>query len=1080
MKIKVLLLAACISSVLFAQGTAGKFTNELVTRFAKTEGNAQIAAWVFFTDKGNEAQKWKNNPTLFLTQKSIQRREMRRLTESLLDETDFPLAAGYVEAVEQYGAVVRQKSKWFNGVSINATREQLLKIAELPFVQSLDIVYQLKKEKPLPKPAAPAYVPLQTENTYAYDYGASLTQMQQIKVPDVHNLGILGQGVVVCLMDAGFNNLPHEAFSQMQIIATYDFVNHRIGVGDSTGLQGEGSHGTETLSTIGGYKPGQLIGPAFKAKYILTKTENTDSETPIEEDNWIAAAEFADSIGVDVTSTSLGYITFDSPYTSYTWQSMDGNTCRITRAADLATNKGIVVVNSAGNEGSNSSHNTLGAPADGKRVIAVGAVTSSGTRSSFSSVGNTVDNRVKPDVMAMGSSVRVASPYSATGYTYSDGTSFSGPLAGGVAALVLCARPFLTPLQVRDAMRNTASRASNPDREYGWGILNALNAINYFPAVASPTPVYPIDYTTVAPVGSVVKWSKITGATKYKVQVSSSINFATFVVNDSTVTDTMKNLPALTPGTIYYWRVQAKTADGSSAFSGTATFQTSAVQITWQNTLTVNDNGNQSQVLKFGMSPTATDSIDTILGELTLPPVPPAGVFSAVFMLSTIWLDYTYSDFRSDTNRTVQWLVRFQPGSAGYPITFNWSNANLPAGTFTLKDWVTGTVVNVNMKNQNSYVLTETALDRLIIEYKKESCKDVAVNTGWNLVSVPVQPATLRFSSLFPAANSSAYGYNNGYTIVDTLVNGKGYWMRFPQAATTSICGLSFGSSVAVSSGWNLVGVNDVDAVVSQITTVPAGIINSQFYGYNSGYSVPTVLTPGKGYWVRTTQAGTLKFNQSAAKNPEIQTYSPSASAIKLNLRDNAGNSSTLYYGDNAAGNLTALPPVPPAGIFDARFASNSMAANAGNKAVIQIQAEQYPVSLAVEGGMVSITDLATGGKLLNTTVQNGAAIQITNPSITAIEVLGEQTPGEFALFKNYPNPFNPSTNIRFSLAAPGKVTLTVYDVLGNTVAVLVNGQMEAGAHTVAFNAANMASGLYIYELRSGTKTLQNKMLLLK
>ena len=281
-------------------------------------------------------------------------------------------------------------------------------------------------------------------------------------------------------MDAGFNRLSHDAFLSMDIIAAWDFVNNDPNVGDE-GDMGEGSHGTQTLSTIGGYAPGHLIGPAFNSSYILAKTENTDTETPIEEDNWIAAMEWADSIGVDVTSTSLGYIGYDPPYQSYTWEDMDGNTTVITNGADYAAYIGIVVVNSAGNEGYNASHNTLGAPSDGDSVIAAGAVNSSGSRSSFSSVGPTVDGRIKPDIMALGSGDVVASPYNDHNYTTASGTSFSCPLSAGVAALILCSNPNLTPMQVRDAMRNTASKNSNPDNLYGWGILNALSAINYFP-----------------------------------------------------------------------------------------------------------------------------------------------------------------------------------------------------------------------------------------------------------------------------------------------------------------------------------------------------------------------------------------------------------------------------------------------------------------------------------------------------------------------------------------------------------------------------------------------------------------------
>jgi subtilisin family serine protease len=251
---------------------------------------------------------------------------------------------------------------------------------------------------------------------------------------------------------------------------------------------GTGAHGVNTLSTIAGYRDGQLIGPAWGATIILARTENDSSETPVEEDNWAAAIEWADSIGVDVTTTSLGYNTYDPPYTSWTWQDMNGNTTVITRAADWAVSRGIVVCNSAGNSGYNPSQNTLGAPADGDSVIAVGAVGPTGTISSFSSCGPTtsIPPRIKPDVCAQGSSVRVASSTNPTGYGSSQGTSFSCPLTAGVAALIVKARPNATPVQIANAMRSTASRASTPDNQYGWGIVNALAAINALPLTETP------------------------------------------------------------------------------------------------------------------------------------------------------------------------------------------------------------------------------------------------------------------------------------------------------------------------------------------------------------------------------------------------------------------------------------------------------------------------------------------------------------------------------------------------------------------------------------------------------------------
>ncbi|NUN07648.1 MAG: S8 family serine peptidase [Ignavibacteriaceae bacterium] len=470
-------LVLLFTLTVYPQVADHKVTPMLKYELSQKPVTEKMLVWIEFTDKGNALSKY--NVYESVSERAVKRRGKVLSKESRFDFTDYPVNEEYIRQIESLGTEIRHKSKWLNSVSAFIDVRTLVNISKLGCVKQVDVVARLKKPAEVIESDKPIDVVLPKSSLYSLNYGNSLAQNEQINVPAVHDLGFTGQNVVVCVLDAGFNRLSHESFATMNIIAKWDFVNNDPGVGDSTDM-GSGTHGTQTLSTIGGYKSGSLIGPAFGADYILAKTENTDSETPIEEDNWIRAMEWADSIGVDVTSTSLGYLDFDPPYTSYTWQSMDGNTCRITIAADLAVKKGIVVVNSAGNEGFHSTQNTLGAPADGDSVIAVGAVTSTGTRSSFSSVGNTVDGRVKPDVMARGSSVRVASTSSNTQYSSSSGTSFSCPLAAGVAALVLSARPNLTPMQVREAMRNTASNAAAPNREFGWGILNALAAVNYF------------------------------------------------------------------------------------------------------------------------------------------------------------------------------------------------------------------------------------------------------------------------------------------------------------------------------------------------------------------------------------------------------------------------------------------------------------------------------------------------------------------------------------------------------------------------------------------------------------------------
>lgn len=486
MKYSLTALIFLFSISLFAQAPLQKLTSRLQAAESNATNSENLLVWVFFTDKGPDIEKYYQNPELVVSEKSLKRRRKVVGNKALIGFTDLPVYQNYIDKVVSTGFKVNQRTRWFNGVSGYATKEILAQINDFSFVKKLDVVQKFKKDYSQEK----TYTKEQVENkihlykqdeTHSLNYGPSYTQDEQINVPALHDLGYNGAGVTICSMDAGFSLLTHEAFDSMTIIAAYDFVNHDSTVGNVPGDSGDGSHGTETLSTIGGYMPGELIGPAYGASFILAKTENTDSETPIEEDNWVAAVEWADSIGVDVTTTSLGYLTFDPPWPSLTWQDMDGNTALITIAADLAVSWGIVVVNSAGNNGNNSSHNTLNAPADGDSVISVGSVNSSGNRSSFSSVGPTVDGRIKPDVMAMGSFDYVASPYDPHGYNYGDGTSFSCPLAAGVAALMLQYNPGLTPIQVRDAMRNTASNSQNPNNLMGWGIINALDAAQYFP-----------------------------------------------------------------------------------------------------------------------------------------------------------------------------------------------------------------------------------------------------------------------------------------------------------------------------------------------------------------------------------------------------------------------------------------------------------------------------------------------------------------------------------------------------------------------------------------------------------------------
>jgi len=457
----------------------------LLAALERNGPHSLVAAWVFFRDKGPHPETRLLEAQGYRTPRAASRRRARG---DGADPTfaDLPIVRSHVDAVRSRVTRLRQESRWFKAVSVDTTAGQLRSLVDLEFVSRLDVVRRYRRstiepEAPGPETVSPARPPGSLGRTAEIDYGSSLGQLSQINVPAVHRQGLHGEGVVIAVLDAGFDNLSHEVFSSMNILARHDFVNGDEDVGNGAD-RGEGSHGTATLSVLGGFKEGQLVGPAYAAGYLLAKTEDTDSETPIEEDNWAAAAEWAEALGADVISSSLGYLEFDPGFPSYTFQEMDGEHAISTRAAGLAAERGVVVVVAAGNAGFNATHNTLGAPADGKRVLAVAAVDPAGARASFSSIGPSADGRVKPDVAAQGVLVKLAGSGATDTYRFGNGTSFACPLAAGVAALLLEARPDYGVDQVIAILHGTASHSAVPDNELGWGILDAGSAVQ------APTP----------------------------------------------------------------------------------------------------------------------------------------------------------------------------------------------------------------------------------------------------------------------------------------------------------------------------------------------------------------------------------------------------------------------------------------------------------------------------------------------------------------------------------------------------------------------------------------------------------------
>jgi subtilisin family serine protease len=413
-----------------------------------------------------------SRPREFLSQRAVERRQRQGIA---VVERDLPPNPAYVQGLKQAGATVWYTTRWMNGALVEATPAVLDQLRQLPFVAGVEANTPLnvnRGERNLLR-GTKADDPLRPlDETANLNYGYSQPQVSLIGVDSMHARGFRGEGMLIGVIDNGFaniNKLPlfKPLFDENRVVATYDFVNRKPDVYD------RGSHGTSVLSTLAAYREGMLIGTAFKASYALIHTEDDSGERLQEEAFWLCGAEFADSVGVDVINSSLGYTTFDDPTTDHTYQDLNGRKTIITRAAAWAAAAGIVVVVAAGNEG-NKAWRYISAPADADSIIAVGAVDRTGQYAAFSSVGPTADGRVKPDLAAMGQGVVVGDPSGAV--AVGSGTSFASPILAGLVAGFWQAHPYLSSQQVIEALKQTASQARNPDNFLGFGIPNFVRA----------------------------------------------------------------------------------------------------------------------------------------------------------------------------------------------------------------------------------------------------------------------------------------------------------------------------------------------------------------------------------------------------------------------------------------------------------------------------------------------------------------------------------------------------------------------------------------------------------------------------
>jgi serine protease AprX len=419
--------------------------------------------WVFFANKSAAV-------SVSFPEETLARRSVRGDVQNS-SWYNLPVDQAYIEGVISTGATLRVVSRWLNAVSVDADQASLASISTLQYVYRISPVSGYKMSLPIPIPrSAPTLL-----KPSAFNYGPSALQVSMLGIDSLHNSGLSGHNIKIGIMDTGFDT-SHVAFARMRsenrILTTRNFLD---GGSDVMGVPGgQRRHGTEVLSVVGGFDEGNLIGTAYGASFVLAKTESLTAEIQAEEDHWVAASEWMESLGVDIITSSLGYIDW------YDTTQLNGHTAIITQAANIANQLGVVVVNCAGNEGGNIHWRKVIPPADGDSVIAVGAVNADGFVTYFSSQGPTADGRIKPDFCALGELNRLAMSDNG-GYGFDNGTSFSAPLLAGGIALLLEEHPLWRISDIFTNLKRASSNASDPNNASGWGIPNFVNAINMEP-----------------------------------------------------------------------------------------------------------------------------------------------------------------------------------------------------------------------------------------------------------------------------------------------------------------------------------------------------------------------------------------------------------------------------------------------------------------------------------------------------------------------------------------------------------------------------------------------------------------------
>lgn len=421
------------------------------------------------------------HPQLYLSARALERRLRQQID---IDSTDLPVVSAYIDSLRRRGCAPMYALRWPNGVVVRADSLMASGIAALPFVRVVRLLQRTVK----PDAAKQAGQSTGQAHTLAADgYADAHAQIRQLRGDRLHQHGFTGRGCVIAVLDAGFLHADmHPLFDSLRyngrLLGIRDFID------PDANIYAEDAHGAMVLSTMAALQPGIMVGTAPHAQYWLIRTEDASREDLLEEYSWIAGAELADSVGADIITTSLGYNTFDDTLQNHSYSDLDGHTTPITQGANVAAQKGMLVVVSAGNEGTKPWRH-ITAPADSPLALTVGAANSKGSVVGFSSRGPTADGRIKPDICAMGEWVAVAG--SQQGVRRSNGTSFAAPIAAGLAACLWQAYPHLSPHELIELIRRSATNSAAPDNNQGYGLPNFALALGCSDDDKLPISVYP-------------------------------------------------------------------------------------------------------------------------------------------------------------------------------------------------------------------------------------------------------------------------------------------------------------------------------------------------------------------------------------------------------------------------------------------------------------------------------------------------------------------------------------------------------------------------------------------------------------